>query len=148
MPVAPPSFAPVIDDLAFGVTLMGAIPPGPPRQAAAAWRKDGGTVELDRFHLAWGSLGVTASGTLALDQDLQPIGGFSGAISGYDELLAALVAGGRLTSSDARLARIGLAMVSKAGPDGRPEISTSFTIQNGEMYFGPAKLGPVPRIPW
>ena len=39
-------------------------------------------------------------------------------------------------------------MLAKAGPDGRPEIATSFTIQNGEMYLGPVKLGKAPRIDW
>jgi hypothetical protein len=50
--------------------------------------------------------------------------------------------------SDASLARIGLAMLAKAGPDGRPAITASFTIQNGEMFLGPARLGPAPKIPW
>jgi hypothetical protein len=27
-------------------------------------------------------------------------------------------------------------------------IATGFTIQNGEMYLGPAKLGRVPRLAW
>jgi len=50
--------------------------------------------------------------------------------------------------SDASLARIGLALLAKAGPDGRPAITAAFTIQNGEMFLGPAKLGPAPKIPW
>ena len=37
---------------------------------------------------------------------------------------------------------------AKAGPDGRPQIATSLTIQNGEMFLGPAKLGKAPRIDW
>jgi hypothetical protein len=39
-------------------------------------------------------------------------------------------------------------MLAQRGPNGRPAISTSFTIQNGEMFLGPAKLGKAPRIPW
>jgi hypothetical protein len=53
-----------------------------------------------------------------------------------------------MRAGDARLARLALTMLAKAGPDGRPQISTSFTIQNGQMFLGPAKLGPAPRIPW
>jgi len=59
-----------------------------------------------------------------------------------------LVAGGQLRGSDARLAQIALSMLAKPGADGRPQISTSFTIQNGQMFLGPAKLGPAPRILW
>lgn len=148
LPVAPPGFSPTIDDLGFGVTMMGAFPGGPLRQAAAAWRDNGGTLELDHLTLHWGDMAITGSGTLALDNDLQPVGGFSGGVSGFDQLLNTLVALGRVRASDARVARVALAMLAKTGPDGRPEISTSLTIQNGEMYLGPAKLGPAPRIDW
>ena len=45
-------------------------------------------------------------------------------------------------------ARIALSFLVKAGPDGKPEIRTAFTIQNGQMFLGPAKLGTLPRITW
>jgi hypothetical protein len=148
VPQAPSPFRNLVDELAFGITIKGAIAPGPPRLAAAAWRDSGGTAELDNFALRWGKLAITGSGTLALDAELQPMGGFSGAVAGYEDLMTALVTAGRMKPNDARLARIGLAMLAKAGPDGRPAIGTSFTIQNGEMFLGPAKLGPAPKIPW
>ncbi|MBV9014733.1 MAG: DUF2125 domain-containing protein [Alphaproteobacteria bacterium] len=148
LPRAPSPFHDLLDELALGLTIKGAIPPGPPRQAAAAWRDEGGTAELDKLTLHWGQVVVTGSGTLALDGNLQPIGGFSGSVEGYEELMNALVAAGKMKPSDAQLARIGLAMLAKAGPDGRPAITTSFTIQNGEMFLGPAKLGPAPKISW
>jgi hypothetical protein len=148
VPEAPPGFAPAIDELALGATVMGAIPGGDPRHAAAAWRDAGGTVELDRFRLDWSGLRVAASGTLALDQDLQPVGAFSGTISGFDKVIAALVASGEMKESDARLARLGLSLLAKPGPDGKPELASSLTIQNGEIYLGPAKLGPAPHIAW
>ena len=102
VPAAPPGFGKTVDELGFGVTLMGALPAGPPREAAAAWRAAGGTVELDHFDLRWGAIGLTGSGTLALDADLQPEGSLSGAISGYDQLLNALVASGRMQGAATR----------------------------------------------
>ena len=148
LPAVPAPFRNPVDEIAFGVTAMGPVPGSPARQAAAAWRDAGGTLELDHFALRWGTLGVTGTGTLALDADLQPIGGFSAAVEGYNELLKALVGAGRMRAGDARLAQLALAMLAKAGPDGRPEIATSFTIQDGEMFLGPAKLGKAPRIVW
>jgi hypothetical protein len=148
VPVAPTGFGKTIDELAFGFSVMGALSPGPPRQVAAAWRDAGGTVELDNFRLRWGETSISGTGTLALDNDLQPIGGFSGGIAGYDQLMKALVAAGRVKSNDARVARLALAMIAKAGPDGRPEITSSLTIQNGEIFLGPAKLGKMPRLNW
>jgi hypothetical protein len=137
-----------IDELAFGITVKGMVPSGKLAQAVAEWRDAGGSVELDNLHLNWGGVGATASGTIALDRDLQPVGGFSGAIAGYDQVLTGLVQSGRMRAADAGLARLALAMLAKAGPDGRPEIKTAFTIQNGQMFLGPAKLGKAPRIAW
>ena len=137
-----------IDELAFGVTVKGAVPTGKLAQAVSEWRDAGGTVELDNLRLNWGGVGATASGTIALDRELQPIGGFSGAIEGYDQILIGLVQSGRMRAADAGLARLALAMLAKAGPDGKPEIKTAFTIQNGQMFLGPAKLGRAPRLAW
>ena len=148
LPTVPAPFRNPVDEISLGATVMGRVPAAPPRQAAAAWRDAGGTFELDHVALRWGTLAISGSGTVALDPDLQPIGGFSGAIEGYEELLTALVAAGQMRAGDARLARFALAMLAKPGPDGRPQIATSFTMQNGEMYLGPVKLGKAPRIAW
>src|SRR5229473_6806899 len=148
LPTVPAPFRNPLDEISFGVTVMGAIPAASPARAAAAWRDAGGTLELDQVAARWGSLAITGSGTMALDASLQPMGAFSGAVEGYDELMAALVASGRMRAGDAQLARLALTMLAKAGRNGRPEIATSFTIQNGQMFLGPAKLGPVPRIKW
>jgi hypothetical protein len=148
LPMVPAPLHNPLDEIAIGATVMGAIPAGPLRRAAAAWRDSGGTLELDHFAVRWGTLAVSGSGTVALDQGLQPIGALSGAIEGYEELMTALVAAGRMRAGDAGLARLALGMLAQRGPNGRPAISTSFTIQNGEMRLGPAKLGKAPRIAW
>jgi hypothetical protein len=148
LPVAVAPLGDTIDALSAGLTVKGALPPGPLLKALAAWRDTGGVVALDHLRLRWGALGATGAGTMTLDRDLQPVGGFSGAIEGYDEILTALVRSGRMRAQQAGLARLALTMLAKAGPDGRPEIATSFTIENGEMYLGPARLGPAPRIAW
>ena len=128
--------------------MNGVIPSGKLADAAAAWRDAGGTIQLDSLRINWGALGATATGTIALDQELQPIGGFSGAVQGYDQILTALAQNGQIRATDAGLARIALTMLAKTGPDGKPEIRTAFTIQNGQMFLGPAKLGKAPRLTW
>ena len=148
MPLAVGPLGDSIDELNFAATQKGAIPGGKLANAVAAWRDAGGRIELDNLRLNWGALDATATGTLALDQDLQPTGSFSGAIQGYDQILTALVQNGQMRASDAGLARIALTLLAKAGPDGKPEIRTAFTIQNGQMFLGPAKLGRLPHITW
>lgn len=138
----------MLDELTFAVTAKGALPSGNLTEAVTAWRDAGGSIEIDNLRVKWGALSATAAGTLALDQDLQPIGRLSGAIGGYDEILAALVQNGQIRAADAGLARIALTLLAKTGPDGTPEIRTGFTIQGGQMFLGPAKLGKVPRLTW
>jgi hypothetical protein len=148
LPGTSPVLGNTIDELAFGVTLKGSFPGGKLAEAVSAWRDSGGTIELDNLQLKSHGLIASGTGTIALDRELQPIGGFSGAIEGYDQIIAALVQSGHLRASDAGLARLALAMLAKAGPDGKPMIATGFTIQNGQMYLGPARLGPAPRLAW
>ena len=137
-----------IDEFGFGATIKGVIPKGKLNEALSAWRDAGGAIELDELHLKWGTLGATASGTMALDQELQPSAAFSGAVSGYDQILIALVQGGQMRATDAGLARIALSLLAKPGPDGKPEVKTAFAIRNGQMFLGPAKLGKAPRLSW
>jgi hypothetical protein len=148
LPLAVGALGDAIDELDFAATEEGAIPGGKLADALAAWRDAGGKIELDNLRLKWGALDATATGTIALDQELQPTGHFSGTIQGYDQILTALVQNGQMRASDAGLARIALTMLAKAAPDGKPEIRTAFTIQNGQMLLGPAKLGRLPRITW
>lgn len=148
LPLAVGPLGNTIDELDFSAKFKGTMPSGKLADAVAAWRDAGGMIELDNLRLKWGALDATATGTIALDQELQPTGGFSGAIQGYDQILSALVQNGQMRASDAGLARIALTLLAKAGPDGKPEIKTAFTIQNGQMFLGPAKLGRLPRITW
>lgn len=148
VPAPPASFGNSIEELALGLTLKGAVPAGSMAQAAAAWRDGGGTIEVDNLRLQWGGLGVSANGTLSLDRQLQPIAAFSSGIEGFSEILKALVAADQLTPEQASLIEIALNMLAKPGPDGKPQLTAPFTIQNGKMYLGPARLGVVPRIAW
>jgi hypothetical protein len=148
LPVAIGPLSDRIDQLGFRATIKGLIPKGRLSEALTAWRDAGGAIEVDQLDLKWGTLGATASGALALDQELQPSASLSGAVSGYDEILMALVQGGQMRATDAGLARIALSLLAKPGPDGKPEIKTAFAIRNGQMFLGPAKLGKAPRLSW
>jgi hypothetical protein len=148
VPTAPAALGGTIDDAAIGVTVMGPIPPGTPRQAAAGWRDAGGTLELDHLHLGWGGLDLDANGTVALDHDLQPEGTLSGSLGGYDKLLAALVAAGQVKGSEASRIRFVLGLLAKPGPDGKPRLAAALSLQDRMLSMGPINFGRVPRIDW
>ena len=148
LPQVPPALPGRIDELAFDIKVMGPVPDLPPREAAAAWRDAGGTIELDKLAVRWGELGISGSGTLALDREMQPEGAFSGALQGSDKLMAVLRDAGLLGMGDMVVARLALSLLSKPGPDGKPQIAASFRVQDGELFLGPARLGRIPRIEW
>lgn len=126
----------------------GPVPQAPLKAALAAWRDEGGTVELHKALLAWGSLNLTADGTLALDQALQPQAAFSATIRGWPAILDALVAGGALKPDEAAFARLGLSLLVHPGPEGEAELKTPITLQNGHLYLGKAKLAKLPTVTW
>jgi hypothetical protein len=148
LPAAIGPLGEMIEELDFAVTVKGAMPSGTLSEALAVWRDAGGRIELDKLQLKWGALGATATGTIMLDPQLQPTVALSGAIQGYDQILTLLTETGRMRPTDAGLARIALNLLAKPGPDGKPEIKTPFTIQNGQMFLGPAKLGRAPYLTW
>jgi hypothetical protein len=148
LPVGIETLGDAIDELDIGATVKGSLPNGRLPDALAAWRDAGGTIELDNLRLRWGPVDATASGTMAFDQELQPVGAFSGGLAGCDQILTALVQRGQMRASDASLARIALTMLAKTGPDGKPWIKTTFTIRDGQFFLGPAKLGKAPRLTW
>src|SRR6266851_88608 len=66
LPQAVQPLGDTIDRLTATVAVKGDIPAGPHREALAAWRDDGGTLEIGSFDLGWGKLQLGAKGTLAL----------------------------------------------------------------------------------
>jgi hypothetical protein len=148
LPIGIAPLGDAIDELDLTATVKGLVPSGKLADAVAAWRDAGGAIELDNLRLKWGALSATATGTLALDRELQPSGRLSGAIRGYDQILMALVQNGQMRPADAGLARIALTMLAKTGPDGEPEIRTVLSMEDGKMFLGPAKLGKAPRLTW
>lgn len=148
MPKIPAPIGGTVDELAFDLTVLGPVPNLPPREAAAAWRDAGGTIEVEKISARAGDLAVAGSGTFALDSEMQPEAAFSGSVEGYDKLIAGLTQAGLLPLGSSVLAHVGLALMSHPGADGQPQIKTSFTIQNGAMMLGPIKLGSAPRIEW
>ncbi|MEW5728988.1 MAG: DUF2125 domain-containing protein, partial [Pseudomonadota bacterium] len=126
--------------------LMGAVPPGPPAEALAAWSAEGGTVELDRLAVDWPPMVLEADGTLALDPASQPLVALSARVRGYGELMDRLAAAGVVEHGAANAAKIVLSLLARPDAQGRPAIPLPITIQDGAFYLGPARVGTVPPL--
>jgi hypothetical protein len=148
LPQSVPPLGDTIDHLTAAIAVKGTIPSGPHREALAAWRDDGGTLEINSLDLGWGNLQLGTKGTLALDAELQPIGALTALIRGYNEIIDALVTAGSLRPGDGAVAKIALGLLAKEGPDGTYEISAPLTLQNGFVFLGPARLAHLPTFTW
>jgi hypothetical protein len=131
------------------VEITGDVRDGPLPQVLEAWRADGGTVEVRDALIDWPPLHLDASGTFALDRQLQPEGAFSARIQGGGEAVDALAAAGWMEAEEAGLAKIALAVVSKTGADGTtPEVTVPLTIQERRLSAGPVTVMEMPEIDW
>ncbi len=137
-----------LSSAAMRLRLMGSLPPLPLRRAFAAWRDDGGTVEIDALSLRWPPLGLDATGTLALDQDMQPLLAGTCTVRGLFSTIDALTKAGTVHARDAGMAKLVLAFLAKPAADGEKEWNIPVTVQGRTLYVGPAALMKLPAIDW
>ncbi len=115
--------------------------------ALARWRDDGGTLEITTFHALWGGMDISATGSLALDSAMRPIGALTARIKGHDELLDIAVATGAMDKDNLTAARLVLGLLAAAGGG---VLSVPVRLQDGQLFLGPApiaKLGSVTGDP-
>lgn len=130
-----------ISKLRADVKIKGAIPNTTLNEALEAWRRSGGTLDVDWFHVIWGTFDLRAKGTIALDAQTRPLGAFSTDIRGHSQALDALVSHAVLEQKTATLAKIGLSLLAKTPPEGgAPVLTVPVTAQDGHLYAGPIKI--------
>lgn len=137
-----------IETVGVDLRVMGGLPPGDWRQALAAWRDDGGTVELLNGNLQWGGLHLEASGTVTLDADMQPMAALSASIIHHAALVDAIVAAGILPKKNAILVKLVLDLLARRDADGQTRLTAPVTVQDGKFSIGRAEIGKVPQIEW
>ena len=129
--------------VAFGMTVNGGIPAAPAGEAAAA-------CECRRHSRNRASGAPPGQPSRRRQRHPRARSGppagrrFSGAVGGYDELMSALVSTGQIREGDARLGAARARHARQARAGGKKEIATSFTVQDGEIFLGPASLGKAP----
>jgi hypothetical protein len=144
------ALGPLISEFSTEVLVKGELAIGSADiDTLTAWRDGGGTVEITSIELQWGPLRITADGTLALDGDLQPVGSFATRIAGLQQFISAMETGGVLSPSDAAIARITLAVLTRPAEDGGPNrAEIPITLQERILRLGPIALIELPPIVW
>jgi hypothetical protein len=131
---ADPVFGQRVEVFRLQSIITGKIPGAWSRPAVTAWRDDGGTVEVTRARVKWGSLDMTAEGTLALDGRMHPLGSGTTTISGHNESLRSLVEKGLITPLNAAALSVALNMM---GRDANGTVRFPITAQDGRVKVGP-----------
>lgn len=150
----PASLARSLGPRIASLTLQGALDGPVPRtralgERASAWRDGGGTLQVQRLAVNWGPLDLTASATLALDEQLQPMGTGNARVVGYAETLDALATHGVISKSAATAAKAVLSLLAHTPEDGGPpDVEVPLTLQYRTLSMRQVPLLRLPEIDW
>ncbi len=116
---------------------------------ATLWRDEGGSLELHRLAIGWGPARLDATATLALDEDLQPMGAGTGKIVGYDAALDALSANAVLTKSAVKAAKAVLSLLADTPAEGEAaQVDVPLTLQFRTLSVRQVPLVRLPEFDW
>ena len=106
-------------------------------------------MEIQHLTLTWGPLELTAGATLALDDQLQPMGTGTARIVGYAETLDTLAAHSLISRSAATAAKAVLSLLANAPDDGsRPDVEVPLTLQYRTLSMRQVPLLRLPELDW
>lgn len=141
--------APKLNKLSAEVQVLGLLPVPVDRRNIARFREAGGSIEVRSLALQWGPARIDGSGTMTLDQGLQPEASFAARMTGFEETADALVAAGLIRPQEAQGVKLLLSLMARRSDPGRgAEIRVPITIQDRTIYVGPARLARLPQVRW
>jgi hypothetical protein len=126
----------VIEELQVVMELHGAgLGPGATLQAIAAWRDNGGTVDVPSFMQKWGELDVKLSGSVTLDRQFRLLGALTAQVRGFEPVIDRLQQDGVIDAQEALTAKETLGSI--AGSVENQRLTVPITLQGGRMFVGP-----------
>lgn len=137
-----------------GRLVIGATFPGQPMRlpisapGLAAWREQGGAVTLREMALDWGPLSLRGSGSLTLDERLQPTGLAQARMSGESEALDVLTKANVVTQRAATTARAILALLARPQKDGPPVVEVPIALVDRVVQVGRIPVARLPELAW
>lgn len=141
-----PLLGPQIAHAELGLAFKGRLPSGTLAPAVAAWRDDGGTIEINRIAVKWGPVDADGNGTLALDAQNRLLGAFTARWRGYNEALDVLTGLGQIRPLQAAAAKIALNSLARANQSGVSEVNIPLTAQDGRLFVAGFPLMPLPGL--
>lgn len=149
LPMADWGLGTTMHTLDAALRVNGPVRPGILAERLEAWRAVGGAVEVDRLKLRLGPLGLAATGTVALDGALQPVGALTAKFEGLFQVLEILRRRGIVRDADAVFATMALAALSRRPANGGPaSINLAVSVQDGTVSLGPVPVFRLPHFDW
>ncbi len=130
--------------------LKGAVPPAAITSAwLEAWRQDGGDIDFRKLAFGHGDADVVSEGTLALDNELQPIAAFTAKVSGFAETIDTLIEAGYVRPQEGGMAKAVLGFLARTPKGGgAPTLGAAISVQDRTLSVGPVKLMRLPFVRW
>ncbi|MDE1172856.1 MAG: DUF2125 domain-containing protein [Parvibaculaceae bacterium] len=110
------------------------------------WGEAEGSADIDALTIKWGTLDMTASGSLHLDAQHRPEGVLDAAFINPQAFVQTLVDKGVVSRQNASFALAGISAISnfQGASDGRVKLPVIF--KDGKLYLGPLKISNVDPI--
>jgi hypothetical protein len=137
-----------VQNISTELKIIGFNEPSVKIKNLAKWRDSGGSIEVILFEGSYGTLKTYATGTVALDESLQPLAAISARFQGFFPAISKLEKAGYIRSGNAAIAKLVLGLLSKRTNNGVRSISLPLTLQGGRLSAGPVELMAVPKIDW
>lgn len=145
----PLPFGTAIDAFHLDLRVMGSPPDPSKRESVDAWNTESGVVECDAFGLTWGPLTLALTGTLGLDNDLQPEAAFSGPLSNPAAVIKALLDTGWIRGNSATILTAAFGQFpSPLKLTGVSGVLVPINVQSGGIYLGPVLIFSFPPLDW
>jgi hypothetical protein len=138
-----------ISSLTIKATIPVTIPASLQADDLLTWQRAGGQIVIDRVILKKDSLALNGTGTLSLDDNLQPTGALTAKITGAMDFLDELKQQKLMRGRDVSLAQIVLIGLSQTDKKtGEHYMQTMLSLKNQTLYVGPLSLLTLPALAW
>lgn len=115
-----------------------------------SWHEQEGMIDLNKFDITWSNIRIEGNGSLALDQELQPLAAFSAEIYGMDQFLTALVQEKIVHKNLAPIIKIALKPFAASKGTDKREIyhKIAFSIQDRQLSIASIPVMKFDMINW